>query len=171
MYPMADMVAGAVLLLLGRKLFWLFIAVAGFYFGFEVARTLLGNQPQWLVWLAALAVGAVGGIVAMLFQRVAFALGGFYAGAYVALVLAERFALGSMSIAVFLVGGIAGAVCASLIMDWAVVVLSSMVGAALVVGTLGLQELASALAYLGLLAVGVAVQARLMRGAKRVPPS
>jgi len=40
MNPFADIVAGALLLVLGRKLFWLFVGIAGFYLGFEVARAL-----------------------------------------------------------------------------------------------------------------------------------
>ena len=97
MHPWADIVAGAVLLLLGRKVFWLFIAIAGFYLGVELTRALLVSQPNWLIWLVAIGVGVVGAVIAMLFQRVAFALGGFYAGGYLALIVAERFAPGSIS--------------------------------------------------------------------------
>lgn len=38
MNPITDIVAGAVLRVLGRKLFWLFVAIAGFYLGFAVSR-------------------------------------------------------------------------------------------------------------------------------------
>jgi len=86
MHPVADLLAGAVLLLLGRKLFWLFVAVAGFYLSFEAARALLADQPAWLIWLVAIAAGLLGAVLAMLFQRVGFALAGFYAAAYIALV-------------------------------------------------------------------------------------
>ena len=95
MHPVADLVAGTVLLLVGRKLFWLFVAVAGFYVGVEEARALLADRPTWLIWLVAIAAGLIGAILAMLFQRVGFALAGFYAGAYVALVMVERFAPGA----------------------------------------------------------------------------
>jgi hypothetical protein len=49
-------------------------------------------------------------------------------------------------------------------MDWAIIVLACLAGAALIVPALGLQPLASALVYAGLVAVGIAVQARLVRG-------
>ena len=39
--------------------------------------------------LAALAAGLAGALLAMLAQRVAFALGGFYAGGYLALLVAQ----------------------------------------------------------------------------------
>lgn len=167
--PIVDIVAGAVLLVLGRRLFWLFVAIAGFYFGFEVARALAAEQPAWLFWTIAIGAGLIGAVLAMLLQRVGFALGGFYAGGYIALVAAERFAPGTIGVAAFLVGGVIGAVLATLLMDWAIIVLSCLVGAALVVPALGLQPLASALVYAGLVAVGIVVQAQLMRGKGHKP--
>jgi Domain of unknown function (DUF4203) len=169
MYTVVNVVAGAVLLLAGRKLFWLFVAIAGFYVGFEVARAVFTNQPQWLVWLVAAAAGVIGALVAMLFQRVAFALGGFYAGGYLALVAAERYLPGAAGAGAFIVGGVAGAIAAALVMDWAVVILSCLVGAALVVSSLALGDLVGLLAYAGLVAIGIVVQRQLLRGHKRTP--
>jgi hypothetical protein len=105
----------------------------------------------------------------MLFQRVAFALGGFYAGAYLALVAAERFLPGAAGLGALVIGGVLGAVAAAVLMDWAIIVLSCLVGATLVAPALGLQPLASALVYAGLVAVGIGVQAQLMRGKDREP--
>lgn len=158
-----DIAAGTALLLLGRKLFWLFIAIAGFYVGFEVARIVFADQPQWLMWLIAIAAGLIGAVLAMFFERVAFALAGFYAGGYVALVIVERLAAGSMSAWLFVIGGLVGALCAAFIMDPAIIVLSSLVGAALIVSALGLGDFASVVIYAGLVAAGVVVQALLMR--------
>jgi hypothetical protein len=164
MTPIADLFAGAVLLFLGRRLFWLFVGIVGFYLGFEVARSLAAEQPGWLLYAIAIGAGLIGAVLAMLVQRVGFALGGFYAGGYVALLAAERFAPGTIGVAAFLVGGVIGAVLAVLLMDWAIIVLACLAGAALIVPALGLQPLASALVYAGLVAVGIAVQARLVRG-------
>jgi hypothetical protein len=163
MTPIADLFAGAVLLFLGRRLFWLFVAIVGFYLGFEVARSLAAEQPAWLLYAIAIGAGLIGAVLAMLVQRLGFALGGFYAGGYVALLAAERFAPGTIGVAAFLVGGVIGAVLAALLMDWAIIVLACLAGAALIVPALGLQPLASALAYAGLVAVGILVQAQLMR--------
>ena len=163
MQAVIDIVAGAVLLLVGRKLYWLFVAIAGFYVGFEVARAVFVGPPQWVIWVAAAAAGVIGALVAMLFQRVAFALGGFYAGAYLALVAAERFLPSAAGPAIVIIGGVIGAIAASLVMDWAIIVLSSMVGAALIVSYLNLGQVGNLLAYAGLLAVGIVAQAQLMR--------
>ena len=158
-----DIAAGTALLLLGRKLFWLFIAVVGFYVGFEVARIVFADQPQWLTWLIGVGAGLIGAVLAMFFERVAFALAGFYAGGYVALVIAERLAPGWVNAWLFFIGGLVGALCAALIMDPAIIVLSSLVGAALIVSALGLGDLASVVIYAGLVAAGVFIQALLMR--------
>src|SRR5215470_9221664 len=147
MHPIADIVAGALLLLLGRKLYWLFVGIAGFYVGVEVARALFAGEASWLVWLGAIGAGLIGALLAMLFQRVGFALGGFYAGGYAALILAERFAPGIVGGATFVIGGVVGALFAAWLMDWAIIVLSCLVGAVLVVTSLGLQGVAGFLVY------------------------
>ena len=162
-----SVILGIVLLLLGRKLFWLFVALAGFYVGFEVARAVMAGEPQWLIWLAAAAVGLIGAILAMLFQRVAFGLGGLYAGGYLALLAAERFLPGDLGLGAFVVGAVAGAIAAVLIMDWAIIALSCMFGAALVVSSLGLGDIGRALTFAALVAAGIIAQRRLMRGPLR----
>lgn len=168
MNPIADFVAGALLLALGRKLFWLFVAIAGFYVGIEVVRALFAGQPGWLMWVVAVGAGVIGALLAMLFQRVGFALAGFYAGGYVALVVAERFAPGAVGVAIFLIGGVVGAFFAAWVMDWAIIVLSCLVGAALVAASLGLEGAVGLLVYAGLVAMGIVAQAWLMRGTRGV---
>jgi hypothetical protein len=162
MYPIADFAAGALLLTLGRRLFWLFVAIAGFYVGVEVVRVVLAAQPSWVMWTVGVGAGLLGALLAMFFQRVGFAVGGFYAGGYAALVIAERFAPGAVGGTVFFIGGLAGALFAAWLMDWAIIVMSCMVGAALVVASLRLEGLASLGLYAGLVAIGIVTQAWLM---------
>ncbi|HTO43339.1 MAG TPA: DUF4203 domain-containing protein [Burkholderiales bacterium] len=169
MHPIADLVTGALLLVLGRKLFWLFVAIAGFYAGIEVVRVLLAGQPSWVMWVAGAATGLIGALLAMLFQRVGFALGGFYAGGYAALILAERFAPGAVGGATFVIGGVVGALFAVWLMDWAIIVLSSLVGAVLVVTSLGLRGAAGFVVYVVLAALGIALQAWMMDAMKGGP--
>jgi hypothetical protein len=166
-HPIADLVTGALLVVLGRKLFWLFVAIAGFYAGIEVVRVLLAGQPSWVMWTAGAAAGLIGALLAMLFQRVGFALGGFYAGGYAALILAERFAPGAVGGVTFVIGGVAGALFAAWLMDWAIIVLSCLVGAVLVVTGLGLRGAAGFVVYVVLAALGIALQAWMMDVAKR----
>jgi hypothetical protein len=162
MPPIVDIVAGAVLLVLGRKLYWLFVAIAGFYLGMELAKTLAADQPDWLIWTIAVAAGLIGAVLAMFLQRLGFALAGFYAGGYLALLAVQRFAPGSFELAAFLIGGVVAAILAAALMDWAIIVVSCLVGATLIVSALGLQPQWSWLAYIALAVVGIVVQSRLM---------
>jgi hypothetical protein len=162
MYPIVDFAAGALLLALGRRLFWLFVAIAGFYVGVEFVRVLLAEQPSWLMWAVGIGAGLLGALLAMLFQRVGFALGGFYAGGYAALIIAERFAPGAVGTVAFIIGGVVGALLAAWVMDWAIIVLSCTVGAALIVASLRLEGLVSLLVYAALVAIGIATQVWLM---------
>ncbi len=154
--------AGAVLLVAGRKFFWLFIAITGFFVGVELAHDLFANQPRWVVWVFAAGAGIIGAVLAMLFQRVAFALAGFYAGGYLAIFVVQSFGWGVLDLAI-LVGGVIGAVLATWVMDWAIIVLSSFVGAGLIVASLDLDWLQGTILAGVLAAVGILVQAILMR--------
>jgi hypothetical protein len=154
----ASIAAGATLLLAGRRLFWLFVAITGFFVGAEVAGDLFASRPQWIVWVLAAGAGIIGAVLAMLLQRVAFAVAGFYAGGYVAIALVQSFGWGMPDVAVSLVGGIIGAVLAALVMDGAIIVLSSLVGSGLIVAALSLQSLQGALLGAAFAAVGIFVQ-------------
>ena len=164
MPPAAAIVAGALLLLAGRKLFWLFIAVTGFFVGAEVARSLFVNQPEWVIWVFAVGAGVIGAVLAMLFERVAFALAGLYAGGFLAMTLVDQLGLSLPDLGVFLAGGILGAVIATLVMDWAIIILSSLVGAGMIVAAVDLEPLQAGIAAGAMAAVGIVVQAALMRG-------
>jgi hypothetical protein len=155
-------VLGIILLLLGRRLFWLFVALVGFLLGMELTWVILGEQPKWVMLFIGLGTGLVGALLAVLVERVAFALAGFYAGAYLALIGAQSFGVVGNTILLFAVGGLIGAVFAALIMDWVIIVLSCLVGAGAVVVSLGLGQTMSLLIFLVLALSGTFLQARIM---------
>jgi hypothetical protein len=59
-----------------------------------------------------------------------------------------------------------GAVIATLIMDWAIIVISSLVGAGAIVGALALGQSIRIIVFLALVAAGILVQARLLPQSK-----
>lgn len=164
MPPVVAIAAGALLLVAGRKLFWLFIAVTGFFVGVEVARDLFTTQPEWVVWVFAAGAGLVGAVLAIVFERVAFALAGFYAGGYLAIMGVNALGLALPDLVVFMTGGIIAAIIATLVLDWAIIVLSSLVGAGMIVTSLGLEPLAGGILAGALAAAGILLQATIMRG-------
>lgn len=164
-YPV---IAGIILLLFGRKLFWLFLGIAGFLFGMEITPLFFGGQPQWLQLCLALGMGCLGALLAMLAQRVAFAFAGFSAGMYLALMLAPSFA-GAESDTVLLIAigaGIIGAVCAALIMDSAITILACLIGAGAIVGELHTDHSLQILAFVILAVSGFLFQEKLFPEAK-----
>jgi hypothetical protein len=158
---------GIILLIFGWRLFWLFVALVGFLLGMEFTWITLGDQPKWVMILIGLGTGLIGALLTVLFERVAFALAGFYAGAYLALIGAHSFGIVGNSILLFVVGGLIGAIFATLIMDWVIIVLSCLVGAGAVVVSLGLGQMVSLLIFLVLAVAGTFLQAKVMVRARK----
>jgi len=165
--PIPNIVLGTILLLFGRKLFWLFVGIAGFLVGMELSAELLSDQPDWVRWLVSIGAGLLGALVAVVAQRIAFAIGGFFAGAYIALGIVEQFNLGVNPNILAVVGGVIVAVIATMVMDAAIIVLSSLVGSGAIVQALDLQQPVRSLLFVGLAVVGIVIQFRMMAQPKQ----
>jgi len=160
-----QLLLGSVVLLSGRNIFWLFIALAGFLAGFYLAGIWLADQSPLLQAAVGLGAGLLGALLAVIFERVAFALAGFYAAAYLALILLDRLGVGGAATVTVLLSGLAGALVAALVMDWAIIVLSALVGAAAIVAVFALPPVIEIALFIVLATVGVAVQRSLyLRG-------
>lgn len=153
---------GCVALLAGRNVFWLFIGLLGFLVGADAAHVWLQDQPDWATLAVAIAAGVVGAVLAMLFERVAFSLAGFYAAAFVLIAIFRESGIAGDHAAAVLVAGIAGAIFAALVMDWAIIVLSALAGAAAVVSVFAALPIVKLVSFLVLVAIGVGVQYRVM---------
>jgi hypothetical protein len=162
--PILRILVGAGLLLLGRQLYWLFVAGVGFAAAIGLVGRLAQAQPAWLLLVIALAAGLVGALLAVWLQRAAIGLAGFLAGGYVALALVDAagIELPTLSWVLALVGAIIGVVLILIVFDWGLIVLSSLAGAGAIVHALDLTRLATVLVYLVLVAAGIAVQASLL---------
>lgn len=155
-------IAGIAALLLGRQLFWLFIAAVGFTAGLTFAQTALIDQPQWMIWALGLAAGIIGLLLALFIQKLAIGLGGFAAGAYVAMRLAFLWGH-ELHPAAVLLSGVVGAVLLYIFFDWALIALSSAAGAGLILeGVPGLPIPDLGLFWM-LTILGIVIQTLLMR--------
>ncbi|MEW6520406.1 MAG: DUF4203 domain-containing protein [Thermodesulfobacteriota bacterium] len=152
---------GIILLLFGRKLFWLFVAVAGFIVGLEFSAMFLAEQPQWVLVMIGLFTGCFGAIVAIFAQRLAFALAGFYAGSFLTLLLVQPFISSPAMLLFLLAGGVLGAALSAWILDPALIILSSLIGAGAIVKALGAGQLLSAVIFVLLVSIGIFTQTRL----------
>jgi len=154
-------VLGLIMLVFGRKLFWLFVAIVGFLVGMEITKLLLVDQPIWVQLLGGLVAGLLGALLAIFVQRFAFILGGFFAGAYFALLLAHPLGVAGASLILALAGGVIGAIVVALLMDWAIIVLSCLVGGGVIVSQLRLRDTKTAIIFFVLVIIGIFVQAKL----------
>ena len=155
-------VMGVILLIFGRRLFWLFIAAVGFGAGFEFSRLYLGIQPAWALWAIGLVTGFGGALLALFFQRLAIGLGGFAAGGYIAFYLTSLLAT-APHFWIYLIGGVIGAIVMYFLFDWALIFISSIAGATLIVESIQWDPLYEGLLYGGLIAFGIVFQAAWMR--------
>lgn len=171
---LVNLLLGIVLLFLGRRLFWFFVGVAGFLVGMNLAEQYF-TGPQGIKLLIAIIAGIIGAVIAVFLQRVAVAVAGFVLGGYITVELMREFALlpsayaGVHNITIsipFVIGGIIGAILLLILFDWALIVLSSLVGASLIVHSVNLQHQITLIAIMVLAVIGIAVQAGMLRMAR-----
>jgi Domain of unknown function (DUF4203) len=156
---------GVVVLFFGRKLFWLCVAAVGFALGVEIAPHIIQEPSSILGLIVALALGLLGALLALFLQKVAIAVLGFLAGGYLAGAIAAAFFIHSAQYytIIFLVGGIIGAILLLAVFDWALIVVSSLIGAHLIQSAIVLPPTGSTLVFIGLAILGILVQAAWFR--------
>lgn len=161
-----NIIMGLMLLLFGRKLFWLFVAFSGFMVGAWFSEILIPHSSQWIQLAIALGVGIAGAVIAIMIQRVAFVLAGFFAGLYMVMMAMQAFGFNDLITVLILAGGVAGAAAGFLFIDWAIIFLSAMIGAGMIVNdliaALRLSPLLSISAFMVLSIIGIVVQMRIM---------
>jgi hypothetical protein len=168
MLNLINVILGGALLVTGRKLFWLFVGALGFIIGIQLtARFWQG--PEGLAIVAGLVIGLVFAGLAVFLQTVAIGIAGFLAGGYILSVLAGMLGLQTttLTLVIYIVGGIIGVLLVSYLFDWAVITLSSMAGASLIVQALLSGRAASVLVFAILFIAGVAIQGSTLRAEKK----
>ncbi|HLH30158.1 MAG TPA: DUF4203 domain-containing protein [Terriglobia bacterium] len=166
--PTVGLLVGAAILLLGRKLFWLFVAAIGFALGAEIAPQII-HQPAPVVTLViALVLGLLGALFAVLLQKFAVAASGFVTGGWLAIRIYAFLTghAGNVEI-VFLVGGILGAILFLALFDWALILFSSLVGARFIAMAIALTQTGRMIFFILLVVVGIAVQSSMLSPARR----
>jgi Domain of unknown function (DUF4203) len=163
--PVASALLGAIILFFGRKLFWLCVAAVGFAAGLEVAPHLLRNPSALFALMLALVLGLAGALLAVFLQKIAIGVVGFLTGGKLATAIASAFFVQHANYfgITFLIGGIIGALLLLSLFDWALIILSSVVGAHLLQGAIALPPSGSAILFVVLAVAGVVVQAAIMQ--------
>src|SRR5437870_5601495 len=158
--PLLNVLVGATLLLFGRRLFWLFVAGVGFVAGMMLATEWFGGKSDGLTVLIVVMVGVVGALLSIVLQRLVVAIAGFFAGGYLVHTLAFSLKYESVAWIAFLLGGVIGAILVLALFDWALIGLSTLTGATVIVQNVPLERSVSALLFIALLVLGIVIQAR-----------
>ena len=156
---------GVVILFFGRKLFWLCVAAAGFALGAAIAPHIIHEPSSILGLVVALLFGVLGALLAIFLQKIAIAVLGFLAGGYLTGAIGAAFFIhsGQYYTIIFLVGGIIGTFLLLAVFDWALIVVSSLIGAHLIQSAVVLPPTGSTILFIVLAVIGVLVQAAWFR--------
>jgi Domain of unknown function (DUF4203) len=156
-----NILAGLAVLFFGRRLFWLFVGCVGFIVGFELVDNALQGQSEWLILSIALGVGLLSAIASVFLQRIFIIIAGFFAGGYCLSTFAPT-VLHVQGDAVmwiaFAVGGLLGALLTVMLLDPALIIMSSLAGATAVSQNVSLDPPARTALFVVLLVMGIAVQ-------------
>jgi len=163
--PLVGALIGIVILFFGRKLFWLCVAAVGFVAGIELAPHLVTEPSPLLQLTVALVLGIIGALLALFLQKIAIAIFGFLAGGKLTGAIAAAFFVhyAQYSAVIFVVGGLIGAILLLTLFNWALIVISSLIGAHLIQNAIVLPPTGSTIVFLGLAVIGMVVQAASLR--------
>jgi hypothetical protein len=169
---------GIALLILGRKAFWLFVGGVGFVLGMAVATRVVRVEPYWIALGIALIAGLLGALLALYLQQVAVGVAGFLVGGYLALNLVRTLSWDLEQLVAapygswlaFIAGGILCAVLVGALFEWALIALSSITGAYLISQVIQVYPGTKVLLFAVLAAIGIVIQAILLRQERMVRP-
>lgn len=168
--PILSVLIGAVILFFGRKLFWLSVAAVGFAGGVELAPMLVHEPAPMTQLTIALVLGFIGALLALFLQKIAVGIAGFAIGGRLAVALAASFILDHAAHywLTFIIGGVVGAIMLMALFGWALILLSSLLGAHLILNAIALPQTGATILMIALTALGVIVQTAVFRRSRRV---
>ena len=159
-------IIGGVLLFLGRELNFLFAGAMAFLIGARLTPLLPSQWPDWTEWAFMIGLGILAAALTFVDDRGGYVISGFLAGGYVA---AEYYTPNMLVIPVmpFILGGIVGALILGIFTEWALIVLSSLIGGYYLTTMFRLAQTPRVLITAGLIIIGAVVQAIIMRQQKQ----
>ena len=159
-------IIGGIVLFLGRELNFLFAGAMAFLIALRLTPMLPSQWPDWTEWAFMIGLGVIAALLTFVDERGGFIISGFLAGGFVA---AEWYTPDMLVIPVlpFILGGVLGALVIGLFTDWALIIISSLIGGYYLTTLFRLAQTPRILITAGLIIIGALVQAIIMRQQKQ----
>ena len=155
-------IIGGIFLFLGRELNFFFAAAMAALIGLRLTPLLPQQWPDWseYAFMIGLAIAAAAIVIAR--ERIGYFISGFLVGSYF---LVEYYEPGVLTLPLlpFLVGGMLGATVIGIFTEWALMVVSCLVGVYFVTNMFTLSPTAELLVGSGLFVIGALTQVILMQ--------
>jgi hypothetical protein len=156
---------GAMLMIQGRKLYWLFVGGLGFFVTLTLFDPPYSGLSIQTVRVIAVIVAFLGALMAIFLNRLAIFVGGFLGGGFLLILAFQLFGaqLGNLNFFFFLIGGVVGGLIVNSAFHGALIFFSSVIGAGMVVQVMNISALWRFVAVPLLAVVGMGLQALIMR--------
>jgi len=152
--------AGIVLIVAGRRVFWLFLGLLCFVAGMNALQRWFPDMSQTTLLLISLSVGGLGALIGVTAQKMAVWIGGFFGGGFLAVMLVRMMTQGdgSTALVAFLIGGIIGVLLSRFVFKWVMIVVSSAIGALVICSVLDTAVFPGIILFSVLVLVGIVIQ-------------
>ena len=159
-------VIGGILLFLGHELNFLFAGAMAALLGLRLTPLLPPQWPGWADYAFIIALGVVAAVLVLLNERLGYFVSGFLAGG---LFLVEYYAPNSLTVPLlpFLVGGVIGALIIGVFTEWALILVTALIGAYYILNLLVLDPMLEILLGAALFIVGAITQVIIMQSQKQ----
>jgi|SRR5690349_2863003 len=155
-------VIAGILLFLGREVNFLFAAATAAFIGLRLTPLLPPQWPWWSDYAFMAVLAVVAAAITLANDRVGYFLSGFLAGGYFLMEYYQPNLL-TFPLLPFIVGGIVGSLLIGIFTDWALVVVTCLIGAYYVTNLFRLSPTAQILVASGLFIIGALTQFILIR--------
>jgi hypothetical protein len=158
-------IIGGIFLFLGWELNFLFAGTMAAFIALRLTPLLPSQWPDWSSYAFILGLGALAAALTLANERVGYFVSGFLVGAST---LVEYYQPGVLTLPLlpFLLGGTVGSLILGIFTQWALIIISCLVGAFYVMNMFTLHPTAEMLVGGGLFIIGALTQAILMRMSK-----
>ena len=162
------LLTGGLLVLFGRKLFWLASSLLGFFGGLMLVNRYFPNLDGTTHLIIAVALGIITAIVVVMVQKATVAIAGLGAGAYLGYTVLSFMELhvSFLTVVMIIAMALLGLLLALKLFNWALSIITSLLGALVLVQTMELSDTLGLVIMALICAIGVIVQS-----ADRLAPS